>query len=136
MPARCSVHHDPTVSCVTVVDATVVGTTVKVLCSAVLGFEALIVALAIPVALTLGSYNSRVVGWGGVVLALLCLVEIGILRRTGNLWLGHLLQIAILASGVVVPAMFILGVVFAALWICAVHFGRKADAIHLSRQAV
>ena len=107
----------------------------KVLCSAVLGFEALIVALAIPVALTLGSYNTRVVGWGGVVLALLCLVEIGVLRRTGNLWLGHLLQIAILGSGVVVPVMCILGTIFAVLWICAVYFGRKAEAISASGQA-
>ena len=105
----------------------------KVLCSAVLGFEALIVALAIPVALSLGSYNGRVVGWGGLVLSLLCLVEISILRRSGNLWLGHLVQIAIVASGFVVPVMFILGAIFSALWICAIYFGRKAELIRASQ---
>jgi len=108
---------------------------VKVLCSAVLGFEALIVLLAIPVALTLGSSDSRAVGWGALVLAGLCVVEIVVLRRTGNLWLGHLIQVFVLASALIVPVMALLGVIFALLWVCAIHFGRKGEAIRASRQA-
>ncbi len=37
------------------------------------------------------------------------------------------LQIALIASGFVVPTMFFLGAVFAALWWASVHYGRKID---------
>ncbi len=40
--------------------------------------------------------------------------------------LGWALQIALIASGVFVPIMF-MGAVFAALWWASVHFGRKVD---------
>lgn len=41
--------------------------------------------------------------------------------------LGWALQIALIASGVFVPTMYFMGVVFAALWWASVHFGRKVD---------
>lgn len=41
--------------------------------------------------------------------------------------LGWALQIALIASGFVVPSMFFLGVIFAALWWASVHYGRKID---------
>ncbi len=37
------------------------------------------------------------------------------------------LQIALIASGLVVPTMYFMGAVFAALWWASVHFGRKVD---------
>ena len=41
--------------------------------------------------------------------------------------LGWALQIALIASGFVVPTMFFLGAVFAGLWWASVHYGRKID---------
>ncbi|MGW1889111.1 DUF4233 domain-containing protein [Streptomyces sp. NPDC002004] len=63
----------------------------------------------------------------GVAMAL-CVLLCGMLTRPGGVQLGWALQIALIASGYVVPMMYILGVVFAALWWCSVHFGRKIDA--------
>ncbi|KES05687.1 membrane protein [Streptomyces toyocaensis] len=51
----------------------------------------------------------------------------GVITRPGGVALGWALQIALVASGVFVPMMFFLGVVFALLWWASVHFGRKVD---------
>jgi hypothetical protein len=57
----------------------------------------------------------------------LCLLLCGLITRPGGVQLGWALQIALIASGFVVPVMFFLGAVFAALWWASVHFGRKVD---------
>ncbi|MER7174156.1 DUF4233 domain-containing protein [Streptomyces mesophilus] len=64
-----------------------------------------------------------VCGIGMVLSVLLC----GMITRPGGVQLGWALQIALIASGFIVPAMFFLGVCFAALWGVSVHFGRKID---------
>ncbi len=56
-------------------------------------------------------------------LLLLC----GVLTRPGGVHLGWVLQVALVASGFVVPTMFFLGACFAGLWWASVHFGRKVD---------
>ena len=57
----------------------------------------------------------------------LCLALCGMVTRPGGITLGWVLQAALVASGFVVPAMFFLGLVFAALWWASVHYGRKID---------
>jgi hypothetical protein len=107
----------------------------KVLCSSVLAFEAIVVLLAIPVALNFGVLADRtglVVG-GGVGLAVLLLLAIGTLRRPWGLTVGWVLQALVIASGFVVPAMFIMGAVFTVLWWAAIHYGRKGDAMKAAR---
>ncbi|MFI6623816.1 DUF4233 domain-containing protein [Streptomyces sp. NPDC050528] len=51
----------------------------------------------------------------------------GVVTRPGGIALGWALQVALIASGFVVPSMFFLGAVFAALWWASVHYGRKID---------
>lgn len=46
---------------------------------------------------------------------------------------GSLLQVAAIGLGFVVPAMFVLGVVFGGLWIAAVVLGRRVDAARAAR---
>ncbi|MFE7545284.1 DUF4233 domain-containing protein [Streptomyces platensis] len=58
---------------------------------------------------------------------LLSLLLCGMLTRPGGVQLGWALQAALIAAGFVVPTMFFLGAVFAALWWASVHFGRKID---------
>ncbi|MEU5438032.1 DUF4233 domain-containing protein [Streptomyces sp. NPDC020719] len=58
---------------------------------------------------------------------LLSLLLCGVLTRPGGLQLGWALQIALIASGFVVPHMFFLGAVFGGLWWASIHFGRKVD---------
>lgn len=62
------------------------------------------------------------------VAMLLSLLLCGMLGRPGGVQLGWALQIALIASGFVVPVMFILGAAFAALWWASVHYGRTIDA--------
>ena len=45
------------------------------------------------------------------------------------------LQVLIIATGFIVPAMFFLGVVFAIMWFYAIRVGRQGDAIKAARQA-
>ena len=63
----------------------------------------------------------------GSVLAVLCLLDAGLLRRPWGVTLGWGLQIATFASAVVVPAMLIVGVLFGALWLTALAQGRAMD---------
>lgn len=60
---------------------------------------------------------------------LLSVLLCGMLSRPGAVQLGWALQIGLIASGFVVPTMFFLGLVFAALWWCSVHYGRRIDTI-------
>ncbi|MFD8685433.1 DUF4233 domain-containing protein [Streptomyces sp. NPDC059651] len=64
-----------------------------------------------------------VCGIGMLLSVLLC----GMLTRPGGIQLGWVLQVALVASGFVVPMMFILGLVFGGLWWASVHYGRKID---------
>ncbi|MFF1480081.1 DUF4233 domain-containing protein [Streptomyces sp. NPDC058301] len=59
---------------------------------------------------------------------LFSLLLCGVLTRPGGLQLGWALQIALIASGFVVPHMFFLGAVFAGLWWASIHYGRQVDA--------
>jgi hypothetical protein len=103
------------------------------LCASVLVFEALVVALAIPVAVTLSDVNGATAGWVGGALAVACLVCAGLLRSRLGYALGWALQVLIIACGFVVPAMFALGAVFAAIWWLAIRLGRKAAEAEQAR---
>jgi len=61
------------------------------------------------------------------ILMLVSLLLCGMITRPGGIQLGWVLQVALIAGGFVVPAMFFLGVLFAGLWWASVHFGRKVD---------
>ena len=56
-----------------------------------------------------------------------CLLLCGLVTRPGGVALGWVLQAVLIASGFVVPSMFVLGAAFAALWWASVHYGRKID---------
>lgn len=62
----------------------------------------------------------------GIAMALSILL-CGMITRPGGVQLGWALQIALIASGFVIPSMFFLGAIFAALWWASVHYGRKID---------
>lgn len=64
-----------------------------------------------------------VCGIGMLLSVLLC----GVLTRPGGVQLGWALQVLLVLSGFFVPMMFILGVIFAALWWASVHYGRRID---------
>ena len=68
----------------------------------------------------------------GSLLAVLCILDAGLLRRPWGITLGWVLQIATLATAIIVPAMLLVGLLFGALWLTALARGRRMDE-HTSR---
>jgi hypothetical protein len=99
---------------------------VKRLLVTVLSMEAVVVLLAIVPAKQLehvsGGTAAAVCGAIAVVAFALCRY-VG--RGRGALWAGSLFQALVIASGVLLPAMYILGAIFAALWFTGIWLGRK-----------
>ena len=65
----------------------------------------------------------------GGALALVILLTAGMMKRMTGWYLGSVWQIGLIAYGVVVPAMYFLGTLFAVLWVSAFIIGRKGEAI-------
>jgi hypothetical protein len=99
----------------------------RTLCSSTLIGEAFVVAFAGLVAMKDPDLSMATVWTVCGVAMVLCLLLCGMITRPGGVQLGWALQIALIGSGFVVPVMFFLGVMFAALWWASVHYGRKID---------
>jgi hypothetical protein len=78
--------------------------------------EAMVVFFAILVAKDLSDLSAGQLTLLGGGLCLSCLVLCGFLRYTWAYIVGSLLQVAIVASGLVVPAMWFVGALFAVMW--------------------
>jgi hypothetical protein len=108
---------------------------VRTLCASTLLGEFFVIGFAGLVAMQLSDVPTGTVcavsGTAMVLSLLLC----GMLSRPGAVQLGWGLQVGLVASGFVVPAMFFLGACFAGLWWASVHFGRKVDEAKAARAA-
>lgn len=105
----------------------------RTLCASTLIGEFFVIGFAGLVAMRLSDLSAAAV-WGvsGGAMAL-CVVLCGVLGRPGAVQAGWVLQAGLIAAGFVVPMMFFMGAVFAALWGASVHFGRKVDAAKAAR---
>jgi hypothetical protein len=65
----------------------------------------------------------------GIAIALSLLLCSGLLRSRFGWWLGWALQAGVVLYGFVIPSMFFMGAIFVALWVAAIHFGRKGEQI-------
>jgi hypothetical protein len=101
----------------------------RILASATLSMEALVVVFALIVAANFSSVPLATVIVVGAAAALACVVVAGLLRHPWAYGAGWVLQVLILLSGLVVPTMWFLGAVFLLLWWLALHFGAKAERI-------
>jgi Protein of unknown function (DUF4233) len=63
----------------------------------------------------------------GSLLAVLCILDAGLLRQPWGITVGWGLQIATLACAFIVPLMLLVGLLFGALWLTALVQGRKMD---------
>ncbi len=107
------------------------GRRLRQLCGTVLAMEAIVIGLAIPVAIVLEHARHGLAGGVGGGLAVCALVLSGVVGRPGMGWTlvaGTVLQALVVAAGVVVPAMYALGAIFAALWITGIWLARRLAA--------
>ncbi|MBO0984822.1 DUF4233 domain-containing protein [Rathayibacter sp. SD072] len=98
------------------------------LASIVLGFEVVIVFLATLVAFGLKVGDPVVVLVGGGVVCLAMLATLRLLDRPLGIRIGWVLQFVIVASGLLVPIMFVIGAAFVALWTYCIVTGTRLDA--------
>jgi hypothetical protein len=107
---------------------------VKTLGPAILLLEAIVVALAIPVAVVLYGGGARA-AWILGILAVLLLLGSGYARQPRGVAVGSVLQLLVILAGVVVPALALLGLVFLGVWLTAVVYAGKAERAAAARAA-
>lgn len=102
----------------------------------VLSFEALVVLFALLVARTTGASGSVVAL--GVGLSVGCVVIAGMWGRARRFSLaaGSVAQVALIGCGVVVTSMYVLGGIFALLWVVALFAGRRVAAQTAARSGL
>jgi Protein of unknown function (DUF4233) len=102
---------------------------VKRLCATVLLMEAIVIALAIPVAVQIAHVHGRTAFIVGGAIAASAAVLAGLASVSVRLTLagGTVLQLLVIAAGAVVPAMYALGVIFAGLWATGIWLARRIE---------
>lgn len=98
------------------------------MCAAMLSLQAIILGLSIPVMITVEDVSGGLAAAIGGGLAVLCVLTAGMLRRPWAYWVGHAIQVATILTGFLVPIMFFIGLMFAALWLGAFFLGRRIEA--------
>jgi Protein of unknown function (DUF4233) len=107
----------------------------RAMCAGMLGLQSVVLLLTIPVMLSLTEVDTAVALLVGVGLTLACLVAAGTMRNRVGGALGWAVQVASLAMGFVVPAMFALGAVFLALYAGSWFLGQRIDREREERTA-
>lgn len=93
--------------------------------------EAIVIALAIPVAIKIGHDPPHAAGVAGGCLAVAAVLLAGLVSRVaspGVLAAGSAFQVLVIGAGVVVPVMYALGAIFAGFWVLAIVMGRRAES--------
>lgn len=103
-----------------------------VLCGTILISEILVVYLAFLVGYGLRPVSLTWLIIGASVITVLCVVAAATLPRKAmgsgvGLTLGHIAQACVLLTAFVMPMMLIVGVIYTAMWVVAVYWGKRID---------
>jgi hypothetical protein len=104
------------------------GNPMRVVLMTVLIFEVIAFGLAIPVMIFISDVPAAAAAGFGGGTALLAVLAAGLLRNRVGYVLGWLTQLAGLALGLLTPTMFIVGTLFAAVWVLAFALGKRLDS--------
>jgi len=110
------------------------GRTQRAMCAGMLGLEAVVLFLTIPVMLTLTDVSTGAGVAVGAGLTVACVLAAGLMRRPVGGMLGWVLQVAAIALGFVVPVMFALGLIFLALYGGSWVLGARIDQERAERE--
>lgn len=99
------------------------------LSSTVLILEAIVIALTIVPAVKLGHASPLSAGVAAGVATVAAILLAGLARRFLPVTLvgGSLLQVLVIIAGTVLPAMYILGGIFALLWVTGIWLGHRVE---------
>lgn len=97
------------------------------MCAAMLTLEAVILALAVPVMISVEGVSTPLALSSGLGLAVLCILTAGSLRRPQAYLVGHAIQVGAIGLGFLVTIMFFIGAIFAALWFGAFFLGKRIE---------
>ena len=102
---------------------------VETLLSITLGLEAVMIFFAALVVFGLARLdpNWLALVYGGAFMLVLVLAA-AVQRWAWGVWVGAALQLAIIATGLLEPMMFLVGALFTALWVYCFVRGRQIDA--------
>lgn len=92
-----------------------------------LGFEVIVVFLGALVIFGLKALPAPLALGGGAAMVVLMLATTALLRYRWGFWIGWVLQALVLASGFLVGMMFVVGVLFTALWTYCMITGARLD---------
>lgn len=99
----------------------------------ILALEAFVVLFGTLVAFGLRLGPAATVWVLGVTLAVSLLLVSGLLRWPAGYVAGSVLQVPLLVAGLLVPAMFVVGGIFAVLWVVALRLGGRIDTERAER---
>ena len=101
--------------------------TTESLLSIVLMLEAFLVFFAALAAFGLDLLPAGIALGGGAAYIVLLAVDGRLVRYPAGLWLGWALQLGLIALGLLMPLMYLIGAGFLALWIYCFIKGRSID---------
>ena len=97
------------------------------LLSIVLTLEAILVFFIALTVFGLHALSPAEAFGGGAALAILLLAATRVMRYSWGVWIGWLLQLVILATGLVLAALYIAALFFIAMWVFCFVRGRQID---------
>ncbi len=101
--------------------------------AAVLAFEAVVIALSVPVLIQVSGVAAGPALLAGLGLALLAVVTAGLLRHRWAYWLGWAVQVGALAMGLWTAAMFVVAILFGGLYAVAIVLGGRIEELKARR---
>lgn len=102
----------------------------KVMGSATLIFQAIVIALTIPVSIFNYDVPTQLAVWSSVGLIVICFLAVGGIRRDRRTAIvtGSILQALVLITGIWNRPMLVPGLIFTAIWLLAIKLSAKTPA--------
>ena len=110
----------------------------KVMGSAILFFEAIVLGLSIPISIVVYDVDKSLTLWVTFLLMLLCILAIGGVRhdRRAAITTGIVVQLIIIGAGIWVRPMLFPGVLFLLIWGLAIVLSKKVDEAKAAQETL
>ena len=99
----------------------------RVVLLTVLIFEVIVFGLAVPVMILVSHVSPGLAAVGGGIAALLALAAAALLRKPVGYLVGWITQPVGILLGLLTPAMFVVGGMFAGLWVLSFVLGQRLE---------